>query len=231
MEGDGTLAAYKTLCRDLNIVKTVVSSAATKASNVPAAIDFIYEKTQSDSSLIGFGTTHADFTENEREFERMAQMGLKGIKLHCDFQRFEIDTPKMDSAYRLAERYKLPVLFHVGDENTDYTTPKRLRNVMERFPDLIVIAAHMGGYRQKAQAEKYLVGTGAYFDSSEWHNMMGARELCDMIYRHGEDKVLYGCDYPLNSPYTAAKALYDALPEDKLLQKVYYENAKRLFDL
>lgn len=231
LEGDGTLATYQAMCRDLRVVKTVISSAATKAENVPSAIDFIDQKTQRNPSLIGFGTTHADYTENEREFERMAERNLKGIKLHCDFQRFEIDTPKMDSAYRLAQRYRLPILFHVGDENTDYTTPKRLRNVMERFPDLTVIAAHMGGYRQKAESEQYLVGTRAYFDTSEWHNMMTKEELYDMICRHGADKVLYGCDYPMNSPYTAARALYDAIPDGALLERVYYDNARRLLGL
>ncbi len=232
LSGDGTLDKMMELSVDVNVYKYVICSAATKAINVEHANDFIYSTVSAHTNLIGLGTTHADYDNNEKEFERIVRMGLRGIKLHCDFQGFDIDTPKMDTAYRMCEKYHLPILFHIGDPNCDHSRADKLYNVLQKFPDLTVIAAHMGGYKTKALSEKYLVGTKVYFDCSEWDRYMSAEELCDMIRRHGVDKILFGSDYPLCTTSQTAKMLVDkAELTDDELEKIFYSNAARVFKI
>ncbi len=231
MKGDGTFAKYLKLAENLNLKKIIISSAATKPQSVCVANDFIFKCLERDPRLMGMGSTHAAFDDQEREFERIVEMGLCGIKLHCDFQGFAIDDERMDKAYRLAENYRLPVLFHMGDESSDLTTPMRLRRVMEKFPDLIIIAAHMGGYLQKEWSERYLVGQNVYFDVSEWENLMSAEELCDMIERHGREKVLFGCDYPLISPFDAALSFANCGLGSETLHMIFHKNAEKLFKI
>ncbi|MBE6687953.1 MAG: hypothetical protein E7588_01600 [Ruminococcaceae bacterium] len=232
VNGDGTLAGMVNLSQGINICKFVICSAATKAVNVEHANDFIYNTVKSHNNLIGLGTTHADYNDNEKEFERMIQMDMRGIKLHTDFQGFDIDTPKMFTAYKLCEKYRFPVLFHVGDPKCNHSRADKLYNIKQRFPDLIIIAAHMGGYSTKDLAEKYFVGTDVYFDCSEWHNYMSADELVDMIHRHGVDKILFGSDYPLYSAEQTARMLLEqAHLTDEELEKIFYTNAAKLFKI
>jgi len=230
MEGDGTSKTLKEQGSPLNIKKIVISSAATKAENVRSANDFIYKRVQEDPIFVGLGSVHAGYDGKEEEIERIISLGLLGLKFHTDFQGFPIDDERLLGVYRLAEKHKLPILFHVGDEKSDLSSARRLRNVMEKFPDLIVIGAHMGGYMRKNEAEELLVGTHAYFDSSEWHNIMSKEEMCEMSRKHGIDKIIYGCDYPLNSPYTSAKALFDCPFTDEEKEKIYSKNIKKVFN-
>ena len=232
VNGDGTMKTMMRLAENVNMHKFVICSAATKAINVEHANDFVYNCVKDNDMLVGLGTTHADYNNTEKEFERIVSMDLRGIKLHTDFQGFDIDTPNMDTAYRMCEKYRLPILFHVGDPKCDHSRADKLYNVLQKFPDLIVIAAHMGGYSTKELAEKYFVGTNVYFDCSEWHNYMTASELTDMIRRHGVEKILFGSDYPLYSAASTAEMLVKEtdLTEDEL-EKIFFENASKLFKI
>ncbi|UKI38184.1 MAG: hypothetical protein L6V93_09505 [Clostridiales bacterium] len=78
----------------------------------------------SAKNVIGFGSVHPDYPEKEKEIERIISLGLKGIKLHPDFQKFNIDDEKMFPVYEYLSG-KLPILFHVGDINSDCSNPKK----------------------------------------------------------------------------------------------------------
>ena len=87
---------------------------------------------------------HAAMEDPLSEIDRIEKLSLKGIKLHPNTQRFPIDDIRMDPVYD-ALQGRLPVLIHCGDPRYDYSHPRRLRRVLERFPKLTVIAAHLGG--------------------------------------------------------------------------------------
>jgi len=231
MEGDGTSETLLRQAASLNVKKFIICSAATKFDKVKTANDFIISRVAQNPVYAGLGTTHAGYTDHYNELLRVKRAGLVGIKIHPDIQGFDIDDPGMYDAYRAASELSLPILFHVGDVTHSFSLASKLLYVMEKFPDLTVIAAHMGGYRKKDDAYKYLVGTRAYFDVSEWYNYMTTEDFCEMIGRHGVSRILYGCDYPLNSPYTAAKAFYDTPLSDEIKQMIFSENSKRLFGL
>ena len=108
---------------------------------------------------------HPDFSDIEQEIERFSSLGLRGLKLHPDFQQFYIDEPRMDRLYR-AVGNKFPILLHVGDENSDYSAPERLAKVIDRMPDVVFIAAHFGGYGMYEEAYALLKDKDCIFDVS-----------------------------------------------------------------
>ena len=61
---------------------------------------------------------------------------------------------------------KLPLLIHVGDPKRDSSSPVRLAHVLDKFPDLVIIAAHFGGYMMWEDSRKYLVGRNIFMDTS-----------------------------------------------------------------
>ena len=141
---------------EAGIDRFLVCSVATKVEQVRSINQFIQEKCQKYPQFIGLGAWHQDITDIEGEMDDIQRRGLRGIKLHPDFQRFLIDDERMLPVYQEANRRGLPILFHTGDSRTDFSTPRRLMNVLEKIPDFTCIAAHLGGYSESFPAPMYI---------------------------------------------------------------------------
>src|SRR5512138_2236331 len=154
---DGTVRDLVARCCPLGVRRMLVHSTATKAEQVRSINDFIIESCRGQEGFVGFGTLHRDQADIEAEIDRIARAGLRGIKLHPEFQCFAIDDSSMDPIYAAAQG-TLPVLMHMGDERGDSSSPARLAAVLDRFPRLVVVAAHLGGYRMWGEAARLLSG-------------------------------------------------------------------------
>ena len=180
----------------INVHMYVVHSSATRVEQVKPINDFIYETMSLNEKFIGFGTLHPGLEDAYSEVERLMALGLRGIKLHPEFQGFNIDDEGMIPVYRAVEG-KLPILMHMGDERSNSSSPERLTKVMDMFPRLVIIAAHLGGYSVWEDSMKHLVGRNVYFDTSSTLWKLGCEKSLEIIRRHGADKILFGTDYPM----------------------------------
>ncbi|HHV98256.1 MAG TPA: amidohydrolase [Clostridiaceae bacterium] len=196
MRGKGTIEDLLVQGNKVNVYRYVVHSTATKVEQVEAINEFISQAQLSDERIIGFGTLHPDLPDVKKEVERLVSLGLKGIKLHPDFQQFNIDDETMMPIYEAAEG-RLPVLVHMGDERSTASSPRRLVKVLDRFPGLTVIAAHFGGYSMWDESLQYLVGRDLYFDTSSSLWILDKSKALDIIRKHGVKKILFGTDYPM----------------------------------
>jgi predicted TIM-barrel fold metal-dependent hydrolase len=133
----------------------LVCSVATSPEQVHSINDFIADECAKHPEFIGFGALHPMMDDIGGEIDRIIKLGLRGIKLHPDFQRFNIDAPEAYSIYEAAED-RLPILFHIGDDRYDYSHPRRLSKILGDFKNLKAIAAHLGGYKVWDEASKYL---------------------------------------------------------------------------
>lgn len=208
---DGTLGTLLKEGAAAGVDRFVVQSVATVPHQVTAINDFIAECVkQYPDKLIGFGALHPDFDDIAGETERIISLGLKGIKLHSDFQQFFIDDEFAFPIYEAAEG-RLPILFHVGDERSDYSSPERLLRVVKRFPRLTVIAAHLAGWSVWDRGVELLEHSGVYADCSSSLYAMTPEHAAELIRRIGVDRVFWGTDYPM---WSAAEELerFDRLP-------------------
>ena len=134
-----------------------------------------------------------------RETNRIIRLGLHGIKLHPDFQRFDIDSP---GAYKIYEQIagRLPVLIHMGDDRYAYSKPERLARVMRDFPTLRVMASHLGGYRCWEEARECLRGNANIrFDTSSSLPMLDPAYARKLIEHYGVENCMFGTDFPCGS--------------------------------
>jgi predicted TIM-barrel fold metal-dependent hydrolase len=196
MAGAGTTEDLLNSGRKMNVSKYVVHSTATRVEQVSAINDFIAEAQEQNDSFLGFGTLHPALEKPGLEVRRMLSLGLKGIKLHPEFQKFNLDDESMMPIYEAAEG-KLPLLIHMGDAVETSSRPKRLAKVMDLFPDLNVIAAHLGGFMMWDESVQYLVGRNVYMDTSSTTWRLSEDKVVEIIRAHGADKVLFGTDYPM----------------------------------
>lgn len=178
----------------------LVCSVATTAAQVISINDFIAAECAAHPEFFGFGALHPAYEDLSGEVERMIANNLHGVKLHPDFQLFDIDSA---DAYRIYEQIagRLPVLIHMGDDRYTYSHPERLAKVLRDFPDLQVIASHLGGYRCWESAKQVLRGyENVRFDTSSALPMIDRDYARELILGYGVDRCMFGTDFPMWRP-------------------------------
>ncbi len=225
---DGRLVHILDSAKENNIDKLVLCATATKPTQVELINNYVSGLISENT--IGLGTLHPDYDNIEAEIDRIIELGLSGLKFHPIFQGFKIDEEK---AMKMFEKIddKLPVLIHVGDKNSDASSPKRLSRVMDAFPEITFIAAHMGGYSEWDEAEEYLFGKNVYFDTSSSVRFLEPKEAKRIIRAHGADKILFGTDYPLSSHKFEMECLKKLRLTKEEYEKIYWKNAYKLFNI
>ncbi len=233
MGENGTLDGLMKSAMELD-ASFVVSNAALKVENVRHGNDFLFECAKANpDKVFPLGSVHQDMNISEicTELEYIKENGGRGLKLHPDFQHFKIEDPKMFPIYEGAQSLRLPILFHVGDENTLNSTPKAVRFIADKYPDLEIIAAHMGGYMAWDEAEEYLVGSRVYMDTSDSLLVLPEERVFRMINNHGADRIMFGSDFPLKGTYNAYVE-FDSLPlTSEQKEQIYHKTAEKLFDI
>lgn len=152
--------------------------------------------------LRSFGSVHPRCPRWQEELERVRALGLRGIKLHPEYQDFFVDSPEGQAVVREAARLGLWVLFHAGEDvgiaPPVHCTPERVARLRQAVPEAKLILAHMGGYRLWKQVLPLLPALGAWLDTSFCiPNHPEAHELLARVLReNGPEHVLFGTDSP-----------------------------------
>ena len=203
-------------------------------SNAPNRVrsinSFILEESRTNDLLIGFGTVHAAMECVAEEAEWIMEMGLKGIKMHPDSQRFPIDDPRLYPVYD-AIQGKIPVMLHMGDPRYNYSHPVRLRHIIDTFPHLQVIAAHFGGYKMFDTAREQLYDTECIFDISSAMMFMAPGEAERYISIYGAERMAYGTDYPLWDPVEEVKRFQSLRLTGAQFDQIAHRTAERILGL
>ena len=141
----------------------IVHSTATKADQVCSINDFIIGSCREESRFIGFGTMHHGFPDIHGEFSRMQAGGLRGLKLHPDFQGIAATIPGSIPYTRNWRSVTCPFLSMPAINGTTFPAPSGSLRVLDRHPRLKMIAAHFGGYTEWEESLEHLAGRRCCF--------------------------------------------------------------------
>ena len=196
MSEDGTSAALLAEGAKIGVEKYVVHSTATTVHQVRSINDYIHGEMLAHPEFIGFMTLHNEMEDGaiESEVELALSRGMKGVKLHPDFQKFNIDDA--ENIYRVTAG-RLPVLLHMGDRRYDFSSPSRLRKMAEKYPEQIFIGAHFGGYSVWDKVECLKDLPNVYFDTSSSLWALDKARASDLIHRFGHERYFFGTDFPM----------------------------------
>ncbi len=229
----GSMKELRTEAKQFGVEKLLITSTATKTEQVAPINDFLKDSQDLHDEFFAFGTLFPDMPayEMEKEVDRLLEMGLFGVKLHPDFQQVQADS---DGMKRIAKRVagKLPVLIHAGDPRYDYSNPDRIRRLIESAPpEFTLIAAHFGGYGVWEEAAAKLPGRyeNLYVDTCSSLEFLEPSRAVELIGLYGEDKVLFGTDYPMWNHREELERIGRLNLSVEVLRKILYGNARRLF--
>jgi predicted TIM-barrel fold metal-dependent hydrolase len=191
-----------------------------------------------EKNIICLGAMHPLFAKNaniKEEIEFIARNGIKGIKLHPEYQNFYPDDGGMKAIYEACIKNNIFILFHAGaDAAFDFDdtkgTPKRFRQVIKSYPNLKIILAHMGGYQMWDMVYKELVGLNVYFDTA-FCNEMDDNVIAGLINEHGYDKIIFGTDFPWERPAVLKEKIRRIICKEEYRNKIFYLNARKILDI
>ncbi len=228
MDGKGTVNALLEESRECGITNHVVHSVAVTASRVEAINDYIATQCREHSEFFGFGTMHADFEDKIAEIERMQEIGLIGVKIHPDTQKFNMDDERMNELYDYMRENKIPLLIHCGDYRYDYSHPRRLKKILKEFPGLVAIGAHFGGWSMCDYAYEYLENENCFVDTSSSYWMLGLKRARELIRLYGAERVVFGTDFPMWSVSKELNNFFDLKLTDEENRLILCDNAMRI---
>lgn len=175
------------------------------------------------------------------ELRARVKEGARGIKLHPANQRYFPADRRLWPVYEEAQRVGLPIISHSGlhfDKRLPaYASPSAFREVLEQFPRLTLVLAHLGHGFLDDSFEMVGRYGGLYFDCSFLVEgsadppVISDEEAMAVFRRLGIDRILFGSDWPWGHPLRDAdrvRRLALTEPEKRLILR---ENARRVLGL
>jgi predicted TIM-barrel fold metal-dependent hydrolase len=199
---DGTVAGLTSVMDASGIDISVTQAVATKPSQVRSIND--WTASTATHRIIPFGAMHPDVEDPWAEIAHAHALGLRGIKMHPEFQHFSPDEPRVRPILDAALEFGMIVFMHAGEDvtlDTLHGTPSAFSRMLDAYPDLTVVLAHMGGWQQWDGVLRELVGRHDFWvDTAYTLGHLPDERFVELVRAHGADKVLFGSDGPWTDP-------------------------------
>ncbi|MBQ8740458.1 MAG: amidohydrolase family protein [Clostridia bacterium] len=230
---DGTVDGLKQSMQKGGVDISVVLNIATNAHQQKSVNDFA-ASTNNGKDIFAFGSVFPFSDDALDELERIKAMGLVGVKLHPDYQGFNVDDERLKPLYKKISELGLITVFHAG---FDYgfappygATPEKMEKALSWF-DSPVVAAHWGGVNCNEAVISHLCGKDIYFDVSFGYSMMPKYYAEKIMELHTPDKMLFGTDTPWHTADMEMRLLGSLGINDNDMDKITHKNAQKLLGL
>jgi hypothetical protein len=226
---DGTVAGLLADMDRCGVDASIIQPVATKPNQVASINTWVAGI--GNPRVVPFGAMHPDLDDPAREISRMASLGLRGFKMHPEHQSFAPDEPRLSPIYEAALEHDMTVFFHAGADEVHETvrgTPEAFSAVLDAYPDLRVVLAHLGGYRVWNHVAELLVGRDVYLDTAYTLGHLPDADFVEIVHAHGAERVMFGSDGPWTDA-AAEIAWLRRLPlREGVIEAILGENAERL---
>ena len=203
---NGTRAALVDSMKRSGTDISVVLPVMTKPSQFESINGYAADINGKDG-IVSFGGIHPDCEDIEEKLDFIKASGLRGVKLHPDYQGTHSDDEKYVRIVKYCRSIGLVTVFHSGRDtgfkDHVHCTPDMVLRLMQasepdtpEHPDFALVLAHGGAAEFWDEVESKLCGRGWYFDISFIINMIDRDQLVRIIRKNGADHILYGTDSP-----------------------------------
>lgn len=249
---DGSNAGLAASMAESGVDRSVVLPVATSPRQVCHINDSAAQVNQQydQTGIFSLGCIHPDFDGWHEELERVARLGLKGIKIHPIYQGADIDDIRYLRILDRCGQLGLVVVAHAGLDigfpgRVNCSPDMTLRAVRQVGP-VHLLLAHMGGWRNWDQVEELLVDTQVMLDTSyalgqitplddhfapEELPLMSQEQFLRMVRKFGARRILFGTDSPWGGQKENLERLRELPLEREELDAILGGNAQRLLAL
>ncbi len=238
---DGTIEGLLTNMKrggcDIGITLPVL----TKATQFDSVTRFALEVNQifaekSYPKLISFGGMHPECEDIYGKMQYLKDNGIKGVKIHPDYQNTFIDDPGYIKILECAKEMDLIVVTHAGVDDGYIGQPVKCppeltRKVIDKVGHSKFVLAHYGGSKQWEDVYNLIAGDDVYLDTAFTFNNIDKDMFMKILSKHGEDKVLFATDCPWRDIGEDVNILKSFGLSLDTLDKIFYKNAIKLLGL
>lgn len=218
--------------RKADVERCIVLSSINRPEHVESFNSWCAETQKKMPQLVFFGGLHPDYEKPLEELERIKELGLYGIKMQPNAQRFFPDEERFFPIYEHLSELELAAAFHCGDEvihfDPIYAHPSRFRVVLESFPDVTFILAHLGGYKTWDSVHQVVGYENVWFDTAFCPRNLSDSRLVSLVEELGVENVVFGTDFPWTDQFTERKEI-ERIFGDKA-DKILRDNPKRFLE-
>jgi uncharacterized protein len=201
--GTGTAADLLSQMDENGISRAVIHMVSPSQASVHQTNSWLISLQQ--DRFIKFGTIHPRLKNLSRELDRLKDHNINGVKLQPEVQDFTVDDRA--ATYHLYEAlaaHQMTVMFHVGGNPLptpqNRSKPHMILTVAQDFPELKIIAAHLGGNNMWDSVYELLAGKeNVYLETSLSYENIAPDLARNIIKKHGHHKIFFGTDYPFAS--------------------------------
>lgn len=233
---DGTVAGLKALLLRDGVDRAFLLNTATNARQVDNVNKFALSLL-GDQMLIPFCSFHPLADSPYEKLKGLKDAGIKGIKLHPDYIGIALDDEAMSPLLSAITELGLPLVIHAGFDpyspNVIHASPDMILRVLDRYPGIILIAAHLGGIRVWDEVREKLCGKDLYLDTAFCCERNGITRLqAKRIFdSHPREKILFGSDAPWATPSEVLHFVKSIVDDGETLEMITHGNAERLLGL
>ena len=233
---DGTADDLIKKMKEWGIDISVICNIATNPKQQENVISYAIESDKTYDELKPLGSINPESDNIEADIDRISKAGLTGIKVHPDYMGHEIDDPVFDPIFELCSQRDLFVITHAGFDVCSpdhiHATPDMMLNVINRHPNLKLVAAHFGANCMWDEVLEKMCGSPIWIDTSLAYVEKHDRELLKKILlSHDPDRIVFGSDAPWCSPYENIKFIESFDLPSNLNEKIFELNAKKLLKI
>lgn len=186
--------------------------------------------------IIPFGSVYPKSDTAVSELQRLKSLGFKGIKLHPEYQEFQVNDETVFPVYEYCQSNDLIIVFHAGIDPAYMTrcnaTPEALAQVAKLFPKLKIVCAHMGGMGLWPEVVQHLCGLeNIWFDTACVGRLITDEEFMNIYRNHDSGKILFATDYPWSDGKIESDFIDKLSLTSTELEKIYFKNAIELLKI
>lgn len=134
----------------------------------------------------------------------IARSGRGGVKLHPSAHGFNVASEAVWPVFELCQAQGLPVVCHSGPSKNGAALgePESFRPVLEAFPRLRIVLAHLGGAAWRQTARLAADYPSVSFDCCEIIHWLGAThapstdQFVELVRVIGAERIMMGSDFP-----------------------------------
>jgi predicted TIM-barrel fold metal-dependent hydrolase len=178
--------------------------------------------------------------------ERIRDGFVRGIKLYPGYDKYSIIDPSLETVFRIASKYDVPVMIHCGDTyardaKVRQAHPLLVDDIAVDFPENKFVICHLGSPWFQDTAEVLYKNDNVYADISgltlgdftyDFERFMVQR-VKDMIMYMGDPgrQLLYGSDWPLVRMAPYIKFLHALELPEEVIENIAWRTSSRLFKI